>query len=204
MKIEEFKEEVRSFADLYLVDYPRSFEITFDVVDPGMDIETYTADILVVMADGSTWNIPIIQDEDGDPVIESGDDYSLPMDAESVYAVLWFEAMDRQKQAEACVAKLEVERNDAIHREHEASEQIRACHEILDRLGAPRNQDSGLSYHLNGRLSRLVANETGQLWEARMGEMEALLRRARAVIPSEYEDEIEVRAAINRHFNEQA
>ena len=200
MTLEEFMKEVDEFADLYLTDYSRKYEIGYSKDVDGI----FSADITLTMFDGSTWIIPITQDEDGDPVVVAGDDNNLPLLPESVYAVLWFEAMDRQKQAEACVAKLEVERNDAIHREHEASEQIRACHEILDRLGAPRDQDSGLSYHLNGRLSRLVANETGQLWEARMGEMEALLRRARAVIPSEYEDEIEVRAAINRHFNEQA
>jgi hypothetical protein len=77
-----------------------------------------------------------------------------------------------------------------------------ACHSILDRLGAPRNQDNGINYHLNGRLSRLVANETRKLWAAEMAKMELLLRRTRAVITGEYEDEVEVRAAINHCFNE--
>lgn len=107
----------------------------------------------------------------------------------------------KYEEAMAVIRGIEKERNDALHRVHEAQEQMRACHEILDRLGAPRNQDNGLNYHLNGRLSRLVANETGQLWAARMEELKALLRRARAVIPDEFEDEIQVRTDINRYLN---
>lgn len=99
------------------------------------------------------------------------------------------------------VAELESERNDLMHREHEATVQMSDCHKVLDRLGAPRSQDNGLNYYLNGRLSRLVAGETGKLWAAEMGAMTALLRRACSVIPSEYEDEIEVRAAINQYLN---
>jgi len=37
--------------------------------------------------------------------------------------------------------------------------------------------------------------------EAQNKEMEELLHRAKSVIPSEYEDEIEVRTEINRFFN---
>ena len=36
---------------------------------------------------------------------------------------------------------------------------------------------------------------------ARVAELEALLHRARAVIPDKFEDEIQVRADINRYFN---
>lgn len=99
------------------------------------------------------------------------------------------------------VAELESKRNSLIHREHEASSQMFECHKILDRLGAPRDQDNGLSYHLNGRLSRLVAGETGKLWAAEMQTMTALLRRARACIPDAYEDEVAVRTAINTYLN---
>ena len=70
------------------------------------------------------------------------------------------------------VEELESERNNYMHREHEAQEQMRFCHKILDRIGAPRNQDNGLSYHLNGRLSRLIRNETGKIWEAELREAE--------------------------------
>lgn len=38
-------------------------------------------------------------------------------------------------------------------------------------------------------------------YKARIESSDALLRRARGVIPAEYEDEIDVRAAINRHLN---
>ena len=38
--------------------------------------------------------------------------------------------------------------------------------------------------------------------ESHIAKLESLLRRARAVIPDEYEDEIEVRAAINHYLNE--
>ena len=37
--------------------------------------------------------------------------------------------------------------------------------------------------------------------ERRVAELEALLHRARAVIPDKFEDEIQVRADINRYFN---
>lgn len=60
--------------------------------------------------------------------------------------------------------RVEEERNNAIHREHEASEQMRACHNLLDKLGAPRNQDNGFSYHLNGRLSRLTHEVIQASW----------------------------------------
>ena len=68
--------------------------------------------------------------------------------------------------------ELEEERNDHMHRAHEAQEQMQLCHRILDRIGAPRNQDNGLSYNLNGRLSRLIRNETGKLWEAELRKVE--------------------------------
>ena len=80
------------------------------------------------------------------------------------------------KRLQARIQEVEEERNGAIHREHDASEQMRFCHKILDRIGAPRNQDNGLSYHLNGRLSRLVRNETGKLWEAEMQSRERVIR----------------------------
>lgn len=43
--------------------------------------------------------------------------------------------------------------------------------------------------------------KTTVYYESRIAELESILRRARAVIPDEYEDEIEVRAAINRYLN---
>lgn len=86
------------------------------------------------------------------------------------------ELEDEGRRLRARLQEVEEDRNGALHREHEASEQMRFCHKILDRIGAPRNQDNGLSYNLNGRLSRLIRNETGKLWEAEMQTRERLLR----------------------------
>ena len=52
-------------------------------------------------------------------------------------------------------------------------------------------------------LSRAYAVQGLALEEerTRVAELETLLRRARAVIPDKFEDEIQVRADINRYFN---
>jgi hypothetical protein len=98
MTPEEFKEEVQSFADLYLSDYAQSFKIEFSVDDAG-DGEVQSADILITMGNHTTWNLPITQDEDDEPVFPAGDDHTLPLTPESAYALLWFEAMGRLEEA---------------------------------------------------------------------------------------------------------
>ena len=108
--------------------------------------------------------------------------WSLAMDE---IATLKLKLENAQEDRDAYLAKsveLEEECNSYRHKEHEAAEQMRFCHKILDRIGAPRNQDNGLSYHLNGRLSRLIRNETGKLWEAELRKAEIERDRFRALI----------------------
>ena len=95
MTIEEFKNEVDEAAQLYLTDYPRSYAIDFDLEDP----ELPRADITITMSDESTWIIRVAQDEYGEIGIETGDESFLPLTAESIYATLWLEAMDRLTEA---------------------------------------------------------------------------------------------------------
>lgn len=102
--------------------------------------------------------------------------WSLAMDEIATLKLKLENAQEDRDAYRAKSVELEEERNSYMHKEHEASEQMRFCHKILDRIGAPRNQDNGLSYHLNGRLSRLIRNETGKLWEAEMQSRERVLR----------------------------
>jgi len=53
------------------------------------------AEITIVMYDRSTWFIPIILNENGDPGIQMGTESPLPLIPESFYAFLWLEAMAR-------------------------------------------------------------------------------------------------------------
>lgn len=112
------------------------------------------------------------------------------------------EQEDELKRLRERLQEVEEDRNGAIHREHEASEQMRFCHKILDRIGAPRNQDNGLSYHLNGRLSRLVRNETGKLWEAEMQSRERVIRMLAPCLSGIGDQEREALAAAQPYLSE--
>ena len=95
MNIEEFKTEVDEAAQLYLTDYPRSYDIDFELEDPDLP----RAEITITMSDESTWTIHVTLDEYGEIGVEAGGASFLPLTAESIYATLWLEAMDRLAEA---------------------------------------------------------------------------------------------------------
>lgn len=91
MTPDAFKEAVEEAADLYLREYPRSYDIAFDLDDP----DSPSAEITLTMHNGSSWFIPIALDESDEPMVEAGEGRYLPLNGEGFYAILWFQAMDR-------------------------------------------------------------------------------------------------------------
>lgn len=129
MTIEEFIDEVQSFADLYLTDYPSKFEIGFSEDEDGI----FSADITISMMDGSAWIIPITQGEGGEIVVTAGEESTLDLSPESVFAVLWFEAMNRMEESplKKRIAELEALSEgyrEALYEEYSA---------LTPRAGAP-------------------------------------------------------------------
>lgn len=96
--------------------------------------------------------------------------------------------LDTQIEREALRVRLK-------HAQHGLGEGITRPHDAPE--GCPTYYDG-----CNCTVEALAHNiDRAEKAERRVAELEALLHRARAVIPDKFEDEIQVRADINRYFN---
>lgn len=75
------------------------------------------------------------------------------------------------------IKELEAALAESQRREHYAKQDVENVGRLLDKMGAPKLQDSGLSYSIVGRLSAMTREIVGESWIAKIDILTAQLAK---------------------------